>query len=370
MPGVSCWSWVKVVGWSVAAGSADGRGAERGLAEALLEAPGWPRKTPGPRSPGTPPGRGHGRRAPGTARAPPGWTDPSSPGTTLAMKRSGSWLSRMPTTPNATGIARACRRPMFRWRSVRSRIASMSASNACSGVRPRRLDPRLVHARGVVLAEESLDASPRPVLATCELLEQRLNRRACSSRGLRRADPSATAAAGWDSTPATAHSRTRRSRCTGRPFDRRPASPAGPWQGRAEHRPEAAPPCSVEPSRPGGHRGARTTARTVSVSTMVANSPWRSERAIAWISSARYRILSGPTRSNVAVASEMTQVSNPEISRHSGRRRDAVVGGQADDDQRLVAGSSQLRLERGPDEAAIHALLNHPLVWVLAPPRP
>ena len=50
-------------------------------------------------------------------------------------------------------------------------------------------------------------------------------------------------------------------------------------------------------------------------------------------------------------------------SRHAGRRRDAVVGGQADDDQRLVAGSSQLRLERGPDEAAIHALLDHPLVW-------
>ena len=52
-----------------------------------------------------------------------------------------------------------------------------------------------------------------------------------------------------------------------------------------------------------------------------------------------------------------------EISRHAGRRRDAVVGGQPGDDQGLVGGSSQLRLERGPDEAAIHALLDHPLVW-------
>src|SRR6185436_8661351 len=48
--------------------------------------------------------------------------------------------------------------------------------------------------------------------------------------------------------------------------------------------------------------GTSTAATTAAVSTTVANSPWRSDRAIAWISSARYSIPSGPTRSKVAAA--------------------------------------------------------------------
>src|SRR5262245_37004864 len=52
-----------------------------------------------------------------------------------------------------------------------------------------------------------------------------------------------------------------------------------------------------------------------------------------------------------------------EICRHACRRRDAVVGRQSDDDQGLVSGGPQLRLEGGPDEAAMDTLLEDALAW-------
>src|SRR5262249_11520204 len=54
-------------------------------------------------------------------------------------------------------------------------------------------------------------------------------------------------------------------------------------------------------------------ASTAAVSTTAANSRCRSARATAWICSAGYSTPSGPTRSNVAVASETTHVANPRL---------------------------------------------------------
>src|SRR4029453_9062467 len=72
--------------------------------------------------------------------------------------------------------------------------------------------------------------------------------------------------------------------------------------------------CRPHRSVPERRDGCSTTESTESVSTIVANSRWRSDRATAWTSSAGYRIPSGPIRSNVAVASETTQVSNPRFA--------------------------------------------------------
>ena len=51
----------------------------------------------------------------------------------------------------------------------------------------------------------------------------------------------------------------------------------------------------------------------------------------------------------------------PEVGRHPGRRRHALVGGQAGQDEFLDAVAAQVRLEAGSDERAVDVLPEHRL---------
>src|SRR6185503_9522309 len=182
------------------------------------------------------------------------------------------------------------------------------------------VDRGLVHAGREVIAEQLLDAAAGPVRVGGELPQQRLQ---LLPVRLTRGEPPAPASLpggnGVCGTPRAVGERMEVGACVGRSIDVADLDalrgrPRGGWRGCGgtldatdETRGESdAPDEAHDASGPHGllleEAGTSTAATTAAVSTMVANSPWRSDRAIAWISSARYSIPSGPTRSNVAVA--------------------------------------------------------------------
>ena len=299
---------------------------------AAAAGPGWPRRggsrargcrrrPPAPRSPASPPGRGHvrpirlARLGEARLRRSVAVGQPQAAGGDVHDEARGIVVVEAPVTTNGAGMASSCSRRMMRWTP-----ADPGRQRCRRAARQRR------HTRRRSPARPCRPRSDRRAVARrCrgadrlggELLQEGLN--CCRFASRAAAAGSSARCAGMGFAARQARSRTRRSRCTdrarstsGMPFAPRVARWHGSRSDSSATEKEALA-TQREAERPRRSSGARTTAITRAVSTTVANSPWRSDRAIAWICSARCATPSGPTRSKVAVASDTTQVTKPRL---------------------------------------------------------